>query len=191
MKNGVLFWEYVSINPILNEDGVISNSIAVKQDSTPGKEAEEEIRNLNSTLELRIEERTGQLSEINGVLKLEIAERRHASNAMDKGHNRLNKIADQVPDVVYQYRVNPGGSSCFPYASELMPEIEGGIIPVRISITDTGMGIAPSNIPKLFIPFERIGAETTSTEGTVHGLVVVKKLISAMREKSGQKANRA
>lgn len=78
-----MFWEYVPINPILNEDGVMTNYLAVKQYITPGKETEEEVRNLNATHELRIEERTAQLSEINGVLKLEIAERRHASEAMD------------------------------------------------------------------------------------------------------------
>ncbi len=69
--------------------------------------------------------------------------------------------------------------------NELMPETEAGIIPVRISITDTGLGISASNITKLFMPFERIGAETTPTEGTGLGLAVVKKLIDAMGGKIG------
>ena len=51
---------------------------------------------------------------------------------------------------------------------------------VRISITDTGLGIIQEDIPKLFNPFERIGAEKTLTEGTGLGLAVVKKLMDAM-----------
>ncbi|MCX6268636.1 MAG: PAS domain S-box protein [Bacteroidetes bacterium] len=35
----------------------------------------------------------------------------------------LQKIASRVPGVVYQYRLRPDGSSCFPYASEAMSEI--------------------------------------------------------------------
>lgn len=51
---------------------------------------------------------------------------------------------------------------------------------IRIEIIDTGMGIEKENIQKLFNPFERIGAEMTSTEGTGLGLAVVKKLVNAM-----------
>ncbi len=57
---------------------------------------------------------------------------------------------------------------------------EAGIVPVRISIRDNGMGIAEEDIPKLFNPFERIGAEKTETEGTGLGLSVTKKLVDAM-----------
>jgi CheY-like chemotaxis protein len=64
--------------------------------------------------------------------------------------------------------------------TELIPETENGIKPVRISVADTGIGIRPENIPHLFNPFERIGAENTATEGTGLGLAVVKKLVDAM-----------
>jgi PAS domain S-box-containing protein len=37
--------------------------------------------------------------------------------------DRLNKIASRVPGVVYQYRLRPDGSSCFPFASEAIREI--------------------------------------------------------------------
>jgi len=51
---------------------------------------------------------------------------------------------------------------------------------IRISITDTGKGIAPEYIEKMFNPFERIGAEVSEVEGTGLGLAVSKKLIEAM-----------
>jgi PAS domain S-box-containing protein len=51
---------------------------------------------------------------------------------------------------------------------------------VRISVSDTGLGIPAEFLPKLFTPFERIGADKTNTEGTGLGLSVVKKIIEVM-----------
>lgn len=56
----------------------------------------------------------------------------------------------------------------------------GEIEMLRISIQDTGVGISPENIKKLYNPFERIGADQTGVEGSGLGLVVVKKLVDAM-----------
>jgi PAS domain S-box-containing protein len=67
----------------------------------------------------------------------------------------------------------------------VMGKNEEGITNIRISITDTGLGISPKDIPKLFKPFERIGAERTDTEGTGLGLTVVKKLMDAMGGRIG------
>jgi PAS domain S-box-containing protein len=64
--------------------------------------------------------------------------------------------------------------------TEMMGINKYGINPIRISISDTGLGISPENISKLFIPFERIGAEITEIEGSGLGLAVVKKLMDAM-----------
>jgi CheY-like chemotaxis protein/two-component sensor histidine kinase len=56
---------------------------------------------------------------------------------------------------------------------------------IRISVTDTGKGIAKEYLQKLFTPFERIGAERTETEGTGLGLAISQKLIKAMGGKIG------
>ncbi|MEI7422321.1 MAG: ATP-binding protein [Prolixibacteraceae bacterium] len=66
-----------------------------------------------------------------------------------------------------------------------MPPDNQGIEYIRISITDTGDGIEQGDLPKLFRPFERIGAEQTPTEGSGLGLAVVKKLVEAMAGKLG------
>ena len=49
-----------------------------------------------------------------------------------------------------------------------------------IKVQDTGPGISESMFPKLFAPFERLGAEHTSTEGTGIGLSVTKMLVELM-----------
>lgn len=51
---------------------------------------------------------------------------------------------------------------------------------VRISVRDSGKGILPHHLSKLFSPFERIGAEKSQTEGTGLGLSLVKQLVEAM-----------
>lgn len=64
--------------------------------------------------------------------------------------------------------------------SRLMEVNPDGTRQVRIYVKDSGIGISQEDIPKLFNPFERIGAEKTKMEGTGLGLSVVKKLTDAM-----------
>jgi PAS domain S-box-containing protein len=51
---------------------------------------------------------------------------------------------------------------------------------LRIKVTDTGPGIPPEKLKLLFQPFERLGAETTSVEGTGLGLTLSRGLAEAM-----------
>lgn len=51
---------------------------------------------------------------------------------------------------------------------------------LRLSVTDTGVGLSGEQQQLLFKPFERIGAEVTETEGTGIGLVITKRLIEIM-----------
>jgi signal transduction histidine kinase/ActR/RegA family two-component response regulator len=51
---------------------------------------------------------------------------------------------------------------------------------VRVGVTDTGPGIPEDKISQLFTPFERLGAEQTSVEGTGLGLALSKALVEAM-----------
>jgi signal transduction histidine kinase len=51
---------------------------------------------------------------------------------------------------------------------------------LRISVQDSGAGIAPSAMSKLFTPFERLGADQTEVEGSGIGLALSKRLIEVM-----------
>jgi signal transduction histidine kinase/CheY-like chemotaxis protein len=51
---------------------------------------------------------------------------------------------------------------------------------VRISVADTGQGIATEKQGEIFQPFSRLGAEATETEGTGIGLTLTKRLVEMM-----------
>jgi CheY-like chemotaxis protein/HPt (histidine-containing phosphotransfer) domain-containing protein len=51
---------------------------------------------------------------------------------------------------------------------------------IRISITDTGPGIASDRLSDLFKPFNRLGAEFSGVEGTGIGLVITRQLVNLM-----------
>ena len=57
-------------------------------------------------------------------------------------------------------------------------EVAGERLAIRVA--DTGLGIPPDQLERLFDPFERLGAEATGAEGTGLGLTVSRGLAEAM-----------
>jgi signal transduction histidine kinase/ActR/RegA family two-component response regulator len=57
---------------------------------------------------------------------------------------------------------------------------EEGTGHASIVVSDTGPGISPENIERIFLPFERLGAEQTTVEGTGIGLPLARALTEAM-----------
>ena len=51
---------------------------------------------------------------------------------------------------------------------------------VRISVRDTGPGLVPAQLAQLFQPFNRLGQESGTEEGTGIGLVVTQRLVHLM-----------
>lgn len=64
------------------------------------------------------------------------------------------------------------------HSNELAPS-------VRMTISDTGIGIKPEHMVKIFDAFERVGAEESNQEGTGLGLSVVKKLVEILDGRIG------
>lgn len=57
-------------------------------------------------------------------------------------------------------------------------EVSGGT--VSLSITDTGIGIAPDQLELAFVPFERLGADLLGIDGTGVGLTLSRALAERM-----------
>jgi PAS domain S-box-containing protein len=60
---------------------------------------------------------------------------------------------------------------------------------VRLTVTDTGPGIPTDRHGAVFAPFERLGAEQTTVEGTGVGLTLAKRVIEAMGGAIGFESN--
>ncbi|MFA5909526.1 MAG: PAS domain S-box protein [Vicinamibacterales bacterium] len=52
---------------------------------------------------------------------------------------------------------------------------------VRISVKDTGAGLPPEKLSQLFQPFNRLGQESSTEEGTGIGLVMSKRVVELMK----------
>jgi PAS domain S-box-containing protein len=52
---------------------------------------------------------------------------------------------------------------------------------LRINVVDTGRGVAKERLRELFVPFNRLDAETSNIEGTGIGLTISKKLMELMK----------
>jgi PAS domain S-box-containing protein len=59
------------------------------------------------------------IGEILGVALM----RKQAEEELEQSHKLLFKLSEQVPGVIYQYRLYPDGRSCFPYSSSGMNDI--------------------------------------------------------------------
>ena len=51
---------------------------------------------------------------------------------------------------------------------------------VLLRVSDTGRGLTAEQLSRLFDPFDRLGAESTSVEGTGIGMTIVKGLVERM-----------
>lgn len=85
---------------------------------------------------------------------------------------RLRQILVNLMTNAVKYN-KPGG--------RVMVEAQGVRSYVVITVSDTGRGLSEEQQAHLFEPFNRLGAERTSVEGTGIGLVIVKRLVDLMR----------
>ena len=91
---------------------------------------------------------------------------------VDADRTRLKQVVINLLSNALKYN-RPGGS----IAVECSSPTPGR---VRISVTDTGEGLAPEKVAQLFQSFNRLGQEDHDEEGTGIGLVVSKRLVELM-----------
>lgn len=81
-KDGGYNWFLARALPIRDEHGHITHWLGTHTDITAQVNAEEALRELNESLELRVAERTRELASINELLQIEMAEREQAEETL-------------------------------------------------------------------------------------------------------------
>ncbi|GAX42155.1 integral membrane sensor hybrid histidine kinase [Tolypothrix sp. NIES-4075] len=61
-----------------------------------------------------------------------------------------------------------------------IPNSQFPIPKIKFKIQDTGVGMSPTQIEKIFLPFEQLGDSTHQTEGTGLGLAISQKIVELM-----------
>jgi signal transduction histidine kinase/DNA-binding NarL/FixJ family response regulator len=59
-------------------------------------------------------------------------------------------------------------------------ELVNGRRPIQFVVSDTGPGIAPGDLARIFEPFEQVGEEQKKSEGTGLGLAITRKIVEQM-----------
>ena len=77
-KDGHMIYSTISVKCLRRPDGAVDHFVALLQDITARKQAEEALTESHAGLERRVAERTAQLTTVNEELKDEIAERKLA-----------------------------------------------------------------------------------------------------------------
>lgn len=63
---------------------------------------------------------------------------------------------------------------------EVAEELVNGRRPIQFVVADTGPGIAPNDLARIFEPFEQVGDEQKKSEGTGLGLAITRKIVEQM-----------
>ncbi|QBZ83964.1 Virulence sensor protein BvgS [Hydrogenovibrio crunogenus] len=112
-------------------------------------------------------------------IKILISEKSNCNYFVIADHLRLKQVLVNFLTNAIKYNRENGSVILFAEkkTAEESPHKNGCI---RISIEDTGYGIAEKYQKKLFQPFNRLGHETSTIEGTGIGLAITKDLIEKM-----------
>ena len=100
-KNGKGYWLSLSIMPITGKKGELKGFIAIEMDITERKAMESELRRAYEDLELRISERTAELTKANELMLIEAAERKGAEKALQDSRDYLNRVINTIADPIF------------------------------------------------------------------------------------------
>jgi PAS domain S-box-containing protein len=116
LASGKVKWLQASSRPELQADGsIIWDGLVM--DISRLKQAEKDIQMAYAEMETLVLERTKELAKINEALQAEIRQHERTEAALRQSEARLNKLAANVPGMLYQFILQSDGSMKFQYIS--------------------------------------------------------------------------
>ena len=86
---------------------------------------ETQLKTTQVQLKQQVDTRTAELQATVFRLQAEVAERRHTEQALRQSERRFHKLADNIPGMIYQFRLETDGQASFPFVSSACLEILG------------------------------------------------------------------
>jgi signal transduction histidine kinase len=125
-----------------------------------------------STVELlqEVAQLVGPIASARGVRLRVSAAKRHRYAAADR--QRLKQVVLNLVSNAVKYNQAEGTVD--------LRVVDAGAECVRFEVQDSGWGISPEDLEKVFNPFERLRAARAGVEGTGLGLAVSRSLVEAM-----------
>ncbi|NHZ34296.1 PAS domain-containing sensor histidine kinase [Massilia rubra] len=97
--DGSIGWAIVSGRPMLGDDGMAAGTLLMLTDITGRKAAELELAAVQIGLEVRIRMRTAELERSNARLRIEVAERQMAENALAESFRELRQLSSHLETI--------------------------------------------------------------------------------------------
>lgn len=120
-SDGGLVWGHVTCSPIRDPDGSVKFFVAVVEDITSRKVAEDALRRARDELESRVQERTLELKKANDALMAEIERSKRMEAQSMQAFNLMHDVLEKAPFGVYI--VNDHGT--VDYVNPAMLKISG------------------------------------------------------------------
>ncbi len=110
-------WLEVNTIPIFDGRGNVKTVLGTLQDITERKEIEVTLQKLYEELEIRVHQRTSELTKVVTHLQQEIKQREAIENQFRLSEEKLQKLSANVPGMLYQFQLGADNKFSFPYIS--------------------------------------------------------------------------
>lgn len=102
-KTGEVYWELVTVIPMFNPKGQITNYIFVKENFTEQKELETDTMRTQHRMGALMTEQIGDLTTTNEALRFEVSERKRAEQELRQSQARLRAQFQGIPVPTYSW----------------------------------------------------------------------------------------